>query len=265
MKTLQTLACAALLAAAAGAHAADYRSFGVVDFNDTNLPFFAAPFGSVGSALTFSTSDTTFGPTTAGQVNFYFGDGTVDPTTLTYNPTDQSATAGVGSQLGSLIPIGSIQYAPAPILPQTDTYNFTLSSAAQSYLLNALNTSGDIRLVMTGDPSTPNLVASFTGSSGGGGGFNGTPQITFTEDSVPDTLFSRPVLLPVPGSDNPDGTSYEYNTTGINSNSPSYLDIEGIGNVTPAPTVPEANTSVLLLGGLLGFAGLGVARRRKAA
>jgi len=160
-------------------------SFGVVDIFSNTI---ADPNGNTGTvtsvapSITFDLTDQPFSHTTPGSLNFYLADGTAALSSLQYDPTDTSATAGVGSQLGNLYSLGQGVYSSTSRTPNGGDLPFTLNlnSAAQSVFLQRINTNGgDLRFVITADPTTPNEVGSFDGIADGGkdGGY---PSVSFT-------------------------------------------------------------------------------------
>jgi len=180
-----------------------FETFGVIDFIGNTL---ADPNGvtevvsSVGPAITFDLTDQSFSQTRRGALNFYLADGTAALSALKYDPTDMSATAGVGSQLGNLFSLGRGTYLSTSKTPAGGDLPFTLnlSAAAQSLFVRQLNLSGgDLRFVVTADPSTPNEVGSFAGA--GGGNTGGYPSVTFSATGAPvpeaSTTVSFGVLL----------------------------------------------------------------------
>jgi len=186
-------------------NSAKYETFGVVDFfsntvADPNLN--PETVSSVDPSITFDLTDQAFGSTRPGSLNFYLADGTTPLSSLKYDPTDASASAGVGSQLGTLYSLGQGSYLSTSRTPAGGDLPFTLSlsSAAQSLFIQRLNVNGgDLRFVITADPSTPNEVGSFAGA--GGGSTGGFPSVTFnaTGASAPvpeaSTTVSFGVLL----------------------------------------------------------------------
>jgi len=167
-----------------GAGNGTFATFGVVDFFgngvfDTNGN--AEVVSGVAPSITLDFTDQTFSQTRPGSLNFYLADSTTALSSLKYDPTDTSATAGVGSQLGNLYSLGRGVYTSTSRTPVGGDLPFTLNlnSAAQSLFLQRLNAGGDLRFVVTADPgtSTSTEVASFAGAGGGGGG--NYPSLTF--------------------------------------------------------------------------------------
>ena len=168
-----------------GAGNGSFASFGVIDFisntiGDSNGN--TEIVSSVAPAITLDLTDQSFSHTAPGNLNFYLADGTAALSTLNYDPTDTSATAGVSSQLGNLYSLGRGVYtSTSKTFPGSDLpFTLNLSSAAQSVFVQRLNTNGgDLRFVITADPSTPNEVGSFD-SSIDGGNTGGYPSLTFS-------------------------------------------------------------------------------------
>lgn len=167
-----------------GAGNGTFATFGVVDFFSNgiadangNTEFIS----SVMPSITLDFTDQTFSQTRPGNLNFYLADSTAPLSSLKYDSTDTSATAGVGSQLGNLFSLGRGVYASTSRTPAGGDlpYTLNLNSAAQSLFLQRLNANGDLRFVVTADPGTGGSteVASFAGAGGGSGG--NYPTLTF--------------------------------------------------------------------------------------
>ncbi len=172
-----------------GAGNGTFATFGVVDFFGNTI---ADANGntevvtSVVPSITLDFTDQSFSQTRPGNLNFYLADGTAALSSLKYDPTDTSATAGVGSQLGNLYSLGRGTYLSTSRTPAGGDlpYTLNLNSAAQSVFLQRINANGgDLRFVITADPSTPNEVGSFDGTADGGkdGGY---PSVSFTVTSA---------------------------------------------------------------------------------
>jgi hypothetical protein len=142
-----------------------FASFGVADF---------APFTtSVGIAdvtgVTVRLVQSNAAFTAPGTVNFYFASNTtvdIQPGTSPLTYQTAAGEEGVGTQLGTLHLLGSGTFTAtgAAGTGTVDTYTFsTFNAAAESYMLNQLNTGGRFRLVAA--PNTPTLAATWAGFS----------------------------------------------------------------------------------------------------
>ncbi len=190
-------------------NSAKFESFGVIDFignsvYDANGN--AETLAGVSSNITLDLTDTSFNQTRLGSLNFYLAAGNAPLSSLKYQTSDTSATAGVGTQLGNMYFLGTGTATPltGANVGNDVPYNLTLSAAAQSYFVQQLNADvnplpGDpatpnlttLRFVITAaDASNPNEVASFAGATGAAGaGLNpgpGAPTLTFTAAPVPE-------------------------------------------------------------------------------
>ena len=169
------------------------------DSNGANASWGPADFQSSAFAVGFTVADITnfsisltesnASFTLHGKMNFWFSTDTttsIDPGGTIVHQMG-ATPPGVGSQLGSLIAIGDGDFLTDGNVNtgQVDTYNFSLSSAAETYLINALNSNSAIRVVITPDASTPAVAATFAGFS------NSTyagPTMTFDATPVPEPV-----------------------------------------------------------------------------
>ena len=184
-----------------------YESFGVIDFIGNSVydaSGVAETIASVDPTITLDFTDASFSQSRPTSLNFYLADGSAPLSSLKYQASDTSATAGVGSQLGNLFFLGAGSYtSTSKTVPGGDLpFTLTLSAAAQSYFIQQLNTDvnplpgdpatpnlTDLRFVVTAaDAANPNGVASFSGATG-----SGAPTLTFTATPVPEA--STPVSL----------------------------------------------------------------------
>ncbi len=181
-----------------------YASFGVIDFTGNyiydanNHPLTVT---GVAPTLTLDLTDEAYKYTVPGNLNFYLADGSAPLSSLKYDYTDTSATAGISSQLGNLYSLGRGNYtSTSKTVPGgDDAFTLTLSPLAQSDFVQQLNDGGNLRLAIAADPSTPNGVASFAGATNGDGppspGLHGDYQAGSRPGSLHDHLF-RPVACP---------------------------------------------------------------------
>ena len=144
-----------------------YSSFGVIDFAGT-----ATPAGSTISSLTLNLTDAPASFTAPGTMDVYLVPATTaltasNPTAITYQVAD-TTFGGIGTQMGSLSLLGKFNYTSTSASPAGTplSYTFTpMSSSAQSLFLSELN-SGDVRLALADDASTPNAAGTFAGFYG---------------------------------------------------------------------------------------------------
>lgn len=163
-----------------------YASFGVIDFTGNYVygaNGHADTVTGVAPTLTLDLTDEAYQYTVPGNLNFYLADGNAPLSSLKYDPTDTSATAGMSSQLGDLFSLGRGVYtSTSKTVPGgTDQFSLILSPLAQSYFVKELNSGGNLRLAIAADPSTPFGVASFAGATNG----DGAPSLTFTANAAP--------------------------------------------------------------------------------
>lgn len=140
----------------------NFASYGVADFDFSALG--AADFISVDS-LTISLVQSNAGFTTDGPVNFYlasdFGTSIQPGEGLFFDDTLPDGE-GVGSQLGTLLSLGSGNFAQTAS-GDVDEYQFALSGAAADTVLDQFNTLGRFRLVIT--PGDAAVAATWAGFS----------------------------------------------------------------------------------------------------
>ena len=95
-----------------------YATFGVVDFTNNFVGFPAQTVTGIAPAITLDMTDEAYKYTVPGKFNFYLADSSVSLASLKYDPTDTTASAGIGSQLGSLIFLGQGNYTSTAKLLQ---------------------------------------------------------------------------------------------------------------------------------------------------
>lgn len=135
--------------------AAQFRSWGAADFN-------AADFGVSGTVTDISNFQVVLTQANAafsvtGQVQFWLSADTTTSiaqgvSTLVW--MDGVDPDGVGNQL-PLVFLGDGTYTVVST-GTVDTYSFNLSAAAEQLIIDALNTNGKIRLVVTPEDDAPN-------------------------------------------------------------------------------------------------------------
>ena len=118
-----------------------YETFGGADFIGNSVydprTGLAETIASISPSITLTLSDTAFGSTSPTNVNFYLSDSTAPLSSLKYQTSDTSQTAGVGSQLGDLYYLGSGMDTDkgGANAGGTFAFNLTLPTAAQSYFI----------------------------------------------------------------------------------------------------------------------------------
>lgn len=161
-------------------------SFGVIDFAASN--FASGPVSGVTSAsLTLIESDAAF--TAPATVHFYLAtDTTTDISNDGGSPlTYQSGAAnfGIGAQLGTLIDLGTASFTTTgnTNTGAVDTYNLTLNTDAQNYLVSALNSpTGVIRIVGASETATGSATYAGYASTFDPGG----PTLKLNANPVPE-------------------------------------------------------------------------------
>jgi hypothetical protein len=185
------LACAALLAAAgeasavvAGANAtvqpagprtgtsgtnffniegssnSSFSSFGVVDFT-----LVASPSDSI-SGLTLGLTESNAAFTKAGSLAFYVvSDSTTSIVAGSSPLTFTGSTTGLGSQLGTqyLLGTGSFTSNGASPTGALDSFTFTLSGTAQTFVNGVSQAGGKLRFVIA--PNDTTVAATFAGAT----------------------------------------------------------------------------------------------------
>ena len=110
----------------------------------------------------------------AGKIDVYITNNNAAVSGLTYLTDAASQPQGIGHQLDTLFSVGQINYAPANSTtsnapgPSAGTQyltNLTLSSVAQSYVINQLNTGGNIRIILATD--SPAVSGDFYSTTAG--------------------------------------------------------------------------------------------------
>ncbi len=158
-------------------------TFGVADFVTNNYP---ATSSISNLMLTLTESDAAF--TTPGSFQVYLVSGVGTATSgLKYDST-QTATGGIGSQLGTLYNLGTFQFTSTGTTNtgQVDTYALSLANkSASSLFLSELN-SGSLRIALGADAGAPATAATFFGSTGkltANPSQNVVPTLSFTAAS----------------------------------------------------------------------------------
>lgn len=168
-----------------------FKTFGVVDFTNTNYAFAGMPITSVDPTITLKFGDSPFGPTAPGTLNFYLSTNNAPLSGLRYDSTDIT-TGGIGTQLGTLISLGTGAYtSTASGGPGSYTFTLMLTPTAQNYLVQQFNNPADamnstdpgpstIRFVVA-DVNNDKEVASLTGAGNAGN----EPQFGVTVSPAP--------------------------------------------------------------------------------
>jgi hypothetical protein len=160
-------------------------SFGTADF----APF-TTPVGGVAAVngVTISLIESNAAFTTTGPVNFYFASNTALPIVPgggTPNFIAGAGSEGVGTQLGTLFPIGTGTFPTTGNTNsgQVDTFTFgSLAAATANYIRGQLNSSQPFRLVIT--PGSDAVAATWAGFSNTT--LSPSPTLSFTVTPVPE-------------------------------------------------------------------------------
>jgi hypothetical protein len=148
-----------------GSGSGTFASFGVADFTPFTVPAPAADL----TDLTVRLVQANAAFTAPGPVNFYFATDTATSIQPGASPLTYQTAAGpegVGTQLGTLHLLGQGNFTGSGNTGSgtIDTYMFsTFTPAAESYILNQLNTGGPLRLVAT--PTNAAVSATWAGFS----------------------------------------------------------------------------------------------------
>ncbi len=145
-----------------GSNNGQFSSFGVVDFATPA----GATLGPTGVVLSLTLTQNNAAFSSNGPLSFYL---TTDTTTnidagtspLAFNLAD--LPTGLGSQLNTRYLLGSGTFTQVAT-GTADTFSFTPSGAALTYLLNEVNTAhGPIRLIVA--PGSASVAATYSGFS----------------------------------------------------------------------------------------------------
>lgn len=140
-----------------------FASFGVIDFATTSFGTISDPVNSL--ALTLQQSNASF--TNAGSLQFYLTTDTttnIEPSTSPLNFNASNLPTGLGSQLNTKYLLGSGSFTGTSSTNGTvDTFTFTPTGAAQTYLTNEINSGGLIRLIVA--PNDATVAATYSGYS----------------------------------------------------------------------------------------------------
>ena len=171
-----------------------FGSFAVADFNVSDFHIGGAVAGVSSFKLTLIESDAAF--SAPGSLQFWLtGDTTtsIDAGSAALKFDGTHLPGGVGSQLAPLVLLGSGAFTTTgnTNTGQADVYNFTLSAAAQTMLVNSLNTTGGkLRVVVT--PNDGVVAATYAGFA------NTTlagPQISLNATAVPEPATIATLLV----------------------------------------------------------------------
>ena len=123
-----------------------FPAFGLLDFSSAAL---GIPSGftvtSVNSDATLTLGNFTSSFNALSTFDVYLSNNNVAASTLVYQPT--ATPLGVGTQLDTLFPLGNLTYTSGGTGTST-VANLTLSPAAESYLVNQINATGNLRIIM---------------------------------------------------------------------------------------------------------------------
>ena len=166
--------------------------FGVLDFSTAS---FGGPKNVAVSAASITLTEETAAFTAPATLQFYAASNTTASTvndgtsTLIYQtPGDATNNYGVGTQLGTLISLGTGNFTTTgnTTTGTVDTYALALSTAAKSYLASALASgTGAIRIVIASQTSTG--AATF-----GGIGYTSATQPNYVGPSLTLTTQAAP-------------------------------------------------------------------------
>ncbi len=161
-------------------------TFGVADFSTGGLP---ATTDLSGLTLTLTESDAAF--TAPGTFQVYLAGSAGTATSGLKYDTAQTATGGIGTQLGTLYNLGTFQFTSSGNANTGKVDNYTLSlagSGARSQFLSELS-SGTLRLALGADAGSPATAATFFGSTG---------KLTSSPNQVvaPTLSFGTPAAVP---------------------------------------------------------------------
>ncbi len=163
-------------------------TFGVADFA---APGFSTAAGITSLALTLTESDALF--TAPGLFNVYLASGTGVATSGLKYDAAQTATGGIGAQLGTLYSLGTFSFNTTGNTNTGGVATYSLSlanTATQAAFLTELN-SGTIRLALGADAGSPATAATFFGSTA-------APTTANPNTPVVPVLSFSPAANPVP-------------------------------------------------------------------
>lgn len=164
-----------------GSSYGNFSSFGVADFNGSDLSFGGDPVAMItGISLSFVQSNAGF--TTDGALRFFVTTSTADiqpGSSLVYNSA--FGENGIGSQLDPIELLGTGTFTEIAN-GTVDTYNFdNLSAGASAMLTNAYLSDSLVRIVIAPDSATTAATwAGFSNSTLAG------PTLTLTGEAVPE-------------------------------------------------------------------------------
>ncbi|MGN6368202.1 MAG: beta strand repeat-containing protein [Phycisphaerae bacterium] len=206
----------------------------------------------------------------AGKIDIYISNNNGPVSGLTYLTDAASQPQGIGHQLDTLFSVGQINYTPAnsttsgapgPSAGTNYLTNLTLSSAAQSYVINQLNTGGNVRLVLAADSPTvsgdfysttsgataPYLTANLTTATFTPANstltINGGKTVNLTFPRIV-TGYNANQSLTLLNSGTEAGT---YTATGVARDTSNPQSATGFANITAStnPLAAGANTTIL--------------------
>jgi len=160
-----------------------FASFAPVDFSVPS----GAHILSTGVTLTLKLTEDNAAFTTPGMLDILLATDTTTNIGLGSPLAFQTSSLphGVGTQLNNPAVLGSFSFPTSGNVNsgQVDTITLTPTGAQLTYLVNQVNTNGDIRLVLA--PADANVAATYGGI--GNSSFAG-PQLTITDssDAVPE-------------------------------------------------------------------------------
>lgn len=144
-----------------------FSTFAVIDFTNVSPGY---KVSAVDPSLTLELVDAPFSATKPGTLDFFLTTSTAALSTVAYQ--SGAANGGIGTQFGTLTPLGTGAYTSSSASPSGEgiTYDYTLTlpdSASTSYVVSQLNggATSNLRILIAADASTPNVVGSFAGST----------------------------------------------------------------------------------------------------
>ncbi len=138
---------------------AGFGSFGIVDFSGTTALTSSANVTS----LTLTLNNYPGKYAQSGPVDVFLTSNTAPVSTATnFTYLGDSATDGIGTQLGTLVSLGQIQYNASEAKNTLDTYTLRLNSAAESLLASDLK-AGDVQFAF-GAPTGSTTSTGYDGT-----------------------------------------------------------------------------------------------------
>jgi hypothetical protein len=162
-----------------------YGYFGVIDFRASDFGIKKAVASVTDFKLTLTEDNASW--STAGSLQLWISGDTsasIDSGSSTLKFNKSYLPGGVGSQLNPLVLLGTANFTTTGDVNngKADVYDLSLSSAAETLLVDELNTSGgNVRIVVTPDDSKVAATwAGYANTTYGG------PKLSLTAQTVPE-------------------------------------------------------------------------------